>query len=192
MPLPSAVALRPMQSEDVDAVRRLWDARFGGVASTQTNWLEAALDAAHSVAAFVVARRSGNEVLGFSLLDVGSRTYTRRYLGLDVLDLEVPLADRNGVFHLSCVRSAWEGRGLGTAFYERRLAELDRRGVPRTVGVAWHRPGRVDSRVLFDNHDFARLATVDRFYSRTGHRPHCPACDDRCTCTASLYARSLC
>ncbi len=191
MPLPPTVALRPMQPGDVDAVRCLWDARFGGVASTQTNWLEAALDAAHSAAAFVAARRSDGEVLGFSLLDVGSRAYTRRYLGLDVLDLEVSLADRNGIFHLSCVRSAWEGCGLGTAFHERRLAELTRWDVPRAVGVAWHRPDRVDSRVLFDKHNFARLATVDRFYSRTGRRPHCPTCDGACTCTASLYARPL-
>ena len=180
-----------MRPADTDSVRRLWDARFGGVASTQTNWLEAALADGPSAAAFVAARRSDDEVLGFSLLDVGGRAYTRRYLGLDVLDLEASLADRNGVFHLSCVRRAWEGRGLGTAFYERRLAALDRRDVLRAVGVAWHRPDRVDSRVLFENHDFARLATVDRFYSRVGRRPHCPACPDACTCTASLYARSL-
>lgn len=192
MSLPPAVSLRPMRLEDTDAVRRLWDARFGGVASTQTNWLEAALDAAHSAAAFVATHRSDAEVLGVSVLDVGARAYTRRYLGLDVLDLEVPLADRNGVFHLSCVRAAWEGRGLGTALFERRLAALDRRDVPRAVGVAWHRPERVDSRVLFDKHNFAHLATVDRFYSRTGRRPHCPVCDDACACTASLHARSLC
>lgn len=191
MSLPPAVALRSLQPEDTGVVRRLWDARFGGAASTQMQWLEAALAPGPSVAAFVATRRSDDEVLGFSLLDVGDRAYTRHYLGLDVLDLEVPLADRNGVFHLSCVRPAWEGRGLGTAFYKRRLAELDRRHVPRAVGVAWHRPDRGDSRVLFDAHDFSRLATVDRFYSRTGRRPHCPACDGACTCTASLHVRSL-
>jgi GNAT superfamily N-acetyltransferase len=180
-----------MRPRDTDAARALWNARFGGVASTQTNWLEAALDADHSAAAFVAARRPGDVVLGISLLDVGGRAYTRRYLGLDALGLEVPLADRTGLFHLSCVRRAWEGRGLGTAFYERRLATLARRDVPRAAGVAWHRPARVDSRVLFENHDFARCATVPRFYSRVGRRPHCPSCQGACTCTASLYARSL-
>lgn len=180
-----------MRPEDAAAVRRLWNARFGGVASTQTNWLEAALDATRSAAAFVAAHRSDDEVLGVSVLEVGRRAYARRYLGLDVLDLEVPLADQNGVFHLSCVRSAWEGRGLGTALFERRLAALHRRDVPRAVGVAWHRPGRVDGRVLFDNHGFSCLAAVADFYSRTGRRPNCPACDEICTCTASLYVRSL-
>ena len=180
-----------MRPDDTEAVRRLWDARFGGRASTQSNWLGAALADGPSAAAFVAAHRPDDAVLGFSLLDVGDRAYTRRYLGLDTLGLEAPLADRNGVFHLSCVRPAWEGRGLGTAFYERRLAELDRRDVPRAVGVAWHRPGRVDSRVLFDAHDFARLGTVDRYYGRVGPRPYCPDCNDDCVCTASLYGRSL-
>lgn len=191
MSLPPAVALRPMRPADTDAVRRLWNARFGGIASTQTNWLEAALADGPSALAFVATPRSDDDVLGFSLLDVGGRAYTRRYLGLDPLGLEAPLADRNGVLHLSCVRPDWEGRGLGTAFYERRLAVLDRRGVSRAVGVAWHRPDHVDSRVLFEKHDFARLATVDRFYSRVGRRPNCPACPDACVCTASLYVRSL-
>lgn len=191
-PVPSpAFAIRPLRSADADAVRRLWDTRFGGAPSTQASWIEAALDPTRSAAAFVATRRSGAEVLGVSLLDVGGRSYTRHYLGLDTLDAAVPLADRNGIFHLSCVRPTWEGRGIGGAFFERRLAELARRDVPRAVGVAWHRPDRVDSRVLFEKHDFARLATVDRFYSRVGRRPNCPACPDACVCTASLYVRSL-
>lgn len=190
MPSP-AFALRALRAADAAAVRRLWDARFGGSASTQTSWIEAALAPDRSAAAVVATPRSGDEVLGFSLLDVGGRSYTRRYLGLDMLDVEVPLADRTGVFHLSCVRPAWEGRGIGTAFYERRLDALHRRDVPRAVGVAWHRAAHADSRGLFEKHGFDRHATVDRFYSRTGRRPHCPDCDDTCTCTASLYARSL-
>jgi GNAT superfamily N-acetyltransferase len=187
-----AFTLRPLCPADGPAVRRLWNARFGGTESPQTAWIEAALDADRSVTGLVATPPSGDVVLGFSLMDVGRRSYTRRYLGLDVLDLAPTLAARTGIFHLSCVRPAWEGRGIGSAFYERRLAVLARRNVPRAAGVAWHRPDHVDSRALFERYDFARLATVDCFYSRTGSRPHCPACEGICTCTASLYVRRLC
>jgi GNAT superfamily N-acetyltransferase len=134
---------------------------------------------------------TSSALVGASFLDVGGRTYTRQYLGLDTLDLRAPLADRNGLLHLSCVRKDWEGRGIGSAFYEHRLAVLAERDVPHAFGIAWHRPHAVDSRCLFDKFGFSRLATVNRYYARTGGRPHCPDCPDECTCTASLYARPV-
>lgn len=182
-------AIRKMGLGDREAVRDIWDARFGGRRSTQENWIDAALDPTHSAAGFVAVQRPEDEVLGFSFLEVGSPDYTRQYLGLDVLDLDPPLADRNGLFHLSCVRVEWAGQGIGSAFYERRLEVLAGRDVPRVFGIAWHRPHTVDSRVLFDKWDFTCFATVDRYYSRTDERPYCPECNGACMCTASLYYR---
>jgi GNAT superfamily N-acetyltransferase len=176
---------------DTDAVQRLWSARFGGAPTTQQNWITAALDDSHSAVGLVAGAPPGDTVVGLSLLDVGDRAYTRRYLGLDALGLHPPLADRNGLLHLSCVHADWERRGIGTAFYERRLAILRERDVPRAFGISWHRPHTVDSRVLFEKHGFTGLASVERYYARTTPRPHCPDCDGPCTCTASLYARSL-
>ena len=184
-------SLRPLVRADAAAVRELWSARFGGDSSTQTNWIEAALHPFHTAAGIVAVTCPGDTVVGASLLDVGGREYTREYLGLSVLDLEVPLTDRNGVFHLSCVRADWEGRGIGSAFYERRLAILAERGVPHAFGIAWHRPAPVDSRVLFEKYEFARLVTVERYYARTDPRPHCPACTGTCMCTASIYGRPV-
>lgn len=183
--------IRAMESADADPVQCLWTARFGGASATQENWIEAALNPRHSVAGFVALDASTEEVVGFSFLEVGNREYTRQYLGLDVLDGTLPLADQNGLFHLSCVRAQWEGRGIGSAFYDRRLTVLANRGVLRVFGIAWHRPHTVDSRVLFEKYDFERLATIDRYYIRTGSRPHCPDCNGTCTCTASLYGRMV-
>lgn len=191
MPDTATFTLRPLRRPDVSAVQQLWTARFGGEPSTQTNWIEAALNPSHTAAGFVAVASPNDEVVGGSFLDVGSQAYARKYLGLGELDLQVSLADRNGIFHLTCVQADWEGRGIGSAFYERRLAMLDDRGVPRALGIAWHRPADVDSRVLFEKHGFTRLATVERYYSRTGTRPNCPVCSDACTCTASLYGRAI-
>lgn len=191
MPDASAFALRPLQSSDAAPVQRLWTHRFGGAPSIQKKWIDAALTPTHSAVGMVAVAPSTDEVVGTSFLDVGSREYTHRYLGLDVLDLDLPLAARNGIFHLSCVQANWEGRGIGTAFYERRLAILNERAVSRAVGIAWHRPAPVDSRTLFEKYDFTCLATVERYYTRTGTRPNCPACENQCTCTASLYSRDL-
>lgn len=191
MPTPSDVTLRRIARPDADPVQRLWSERFGGAASTQQNWIEAALNPAHSAVGLVAVDASTDAIVGLSFLDVGDRDYTHRYLSLDALDLDPPLADRNGVFHLSCVRSDWEGRGVGSAFYEHRLAVLRERSVLRAVGIAWHRPHTVDSRVLFENYGFTRLATVERYYDRFDERPHCPDCGSSCTCTASLYLRSI-
>lgn len=180
-----------MRKDDAPAVKRLWSERFGGDPTTQQNWIDAALDDGHSAAGFVAVRGPDGEVVGTSFMDVGSRAYTRQYLGLDVLDLEPPLTDENGIFHLSCVREDMEGRGIGSAFYERRLAEMVDRGVRQAFGIAWHRPHTVDSRALFEKYGFERLVTVETYYMRTGDRPHCPDCTGPCRCTASLFVRPL-
>jgi len=131
------------------------------------------------------------EVVGFGILEVGDEAYIRRYLSLDAVDLDPPLARRNGVFHMYCVRPAWEGRGIGSALYAHHLGLLGERAVPMAFGIAWHRPHTVDSRVLFEKSQFARLATVKRYYGRFEERSHCPDCTGSCTCTASLHARRV-
>ncbi|WP_263784332.1 hypothetical protein [Salinibacter grassmerensis] len=191
MPTEETFFVRPLRSADTDAAQRLWTQRFGGEPSTQQEWIEVALSTTHSAVGLVAVAASAPEVVGFSLLDVASRGYTRRYLGLETLDVAPPLAGRNGIFHLSCVQADWEGQGIGSAFYERRLEVLAERAVPRAFGIAWHRPGPVDSRVLFTKYGFTCLATVERYYTRTGTRPTCPVCSGACRCTASLYGRSL-
>lgn len=190
MPADRPFRLRPLAASDADAVKQLWSARFGGAPSTQDRWMEAALNPDHT-ATGTVATTSSRPVAGFGLLDVGSPDYTRRYLSLDVLDLAPPLASRNGIFHLSCVAPEWEGYGLGSAIFERRLKILTDRGVSQAFGIAWHRPHTVDSRVLFDKYEFDCLTSVEEYYSRTGSRAHCPECDGSCTCTASLYTRRI-
>lgn len=192
MPLPETVSLRPLRRPDAPAVQQLWDDRFGGDPSTQKNWMEAALNPTHSAVGLVAVAASDDELVGLSFLDVGDRAYTRQYLGLDVLDLHLPLADANGIFHLSCVHADWEGRGIGSAFYERRLEVLANRDIDRAFGIAWHRPRHpVDSRLLFEKFGFTCLVTVDEYYLNTDPRPNCPQCSGSCTCAASLYARDL-
>jgi GNAT superfamily N-acetyltransferase len=183
--------LRPFAQDDAASVRQLWATRFGGEPSTQQNWIDVAMTPTHTALGLVAVASRTDEIVGVSFLDVGSREYTRRYLGLDTLDLDLSLAGRNGLFHLSCVRTDWEGRGIGSAFYEHRLAVLADRAVPRVFGIAWHRPAPVDSRVLFEKYAFTRLATVDRYYARTNPRANCPVCKGACTCPASLYGRSV-
>lgn len=180
-----------MERADTDAVRHLWSARFGGTSSTQSRWIEAVLDPTHSAIGVVAEPVRTDGVAGVSLLDVAAREYTHQYLGLDVIDAPPPLADRNGVFHLSCVRVDWEGEGIGSAFYERRLGVLSDRGVTRAFGIAWHRPHTVDSRALFEKWDFTSVATVERYYARTGSRLNCPDCEGPCTCSATIYARTV-
>ena len=183
-------SIRPLRRPDATPVQRLWATRFGGDPSTRQKWIAAALDPSHSAAGFV-AVGPDDGVVGTAFLDVGDSDYTRQYLGLDTLDLDVRLASRNGLFHFCCVQSDWEGRGVGSAFYERRLERLTGQGVPRAFGVAWHRPSAPDSRALFEKYGFTRLMSVDRYYARVGRRPQCPVCGDECTCDASLYGRPL-
>lgn len=179
-----------MTPTHADEVQHLWADRFGGRSSTQQSWIDAALASQHSAMGFVAAHRDENDVVGFALLEVGGRSYTRQYLGLDTLALTLPLEDRNGIFHMCCVRADWEGMGIGSAFYARRLHALSERNVSRTVGIAWHRPHSVDSRRLFEKWGFRSVATIERYYARTESRPNCPDCGGPCTCTATLYART--
>lgn len=188
----AAFTLRLLTPGDTRSVRRLWSHRFGGARAVQEKWMEAALTPTHPVAGFVAEAAPSEDVVGFALLDVAGRDHTRQYLGLDVLDLSPPIDDRNGLFHMCCVRADWEGHGIGSAFYRRRLRVLADRSVPRAFGISWHRPHPSrDSRMLFEKWGFEAFATVERYYARTDSRKHCPACGGVCTCTASLYTRTI-
>ncbi|MFB6273958.1 MAG: GNAT family N-acetyltransferase [Salinibacter sp.] len=180
-----------MTSPDTEAVRTLWADRFGGDPATRQKWIDAILDSDHSATALVAVSSGDGAVVGFGIFEIGGRDYTRSYLGLVPLDLHVPLVDRNGLFHMCCVRADWEGRGTGSALYRRRLQLLADREISRAFGISWHRPHTVDSRVLFEKHGFTALATVERYYARTSPRLRCPDCEGECTCTATLYARRI-
>lgn len=145
--------------------------------------MDTALSPTYTALRLVAVASQIDEIVGVSFLDVDGREYTRRYLEFDTLDLDLSLADRNGIFLLSCVGADWEGRGIRSAFYERRLNVLAERTVPRAVGIAWHRPAPVDSRVLAS----PQLSGTTRAQSRL----NCPLCSGECTCTASLYGRPL-
>lgn len=188
----ASFSLRPLRPADAEAVQQLWAARFGGAPSTQQRWIEAALHPDHSATAHVATAETEDLILGFGILDVADRSYTGDYLGLEVLELAPPLHDRNGLLHMYCVRTGWEGNGIGTALYGLHLDLLAERDVPRAFGIAWHRPdGPPDSRMLFEKWEFTAFATVERYYARTEPRPNCPACGGDCTCTASLYTHPI-
>jgi len=180
-----------MQPSDAERVRTLWASRFGGAPATRQKWIDAVRAPTRSAEASVAVSDATATVVGFGILEVGGRAYTRRYLGLDVLDVDAPLADRNGLFHMCCVAVDWEHRGIGSALHARRLHRLQERGGGRAFGIAWHRAHTVDSRVLFEKHGFSPLATIDRYYARTTPRPWCPDCQGPCRCAATLYARVL-
>lgn len=189
MPNNTDFAIRRMAPRDVDVVLSLWSRRFGGTPETQDQWIEVSLDADHPAVAFVAEAAANDDPVGFSFLDVAGREHTRDYLGLQELGLAPGLDARNGIFHLSCVRVEWEGRGIGSAFYRRRLRVLSDRGVERAFGISWHRPDcSHDSRALFAKWGFTKVATVSNYYARTGGRDNCPVCGGECHCTASLFA----
>jgi ribosomal protein S18 acetylase RimI-like enzyme len=184
-------SLRPLAASDADAVQRLWNRRFGGDAARQRRWIEAALNPDHTATAAVASPSNSSTVVAFGLLEVGGVAYTRRYLSLDSLGLEPSLAPQNGLLHMYCVRREWSGWGIGTALYAHHLQDLSTRDVPRAFGIAWHRPHTTDSRALFEKYSFRCLSTVEAYYGRFERRHHCPDCGGRCSCTASLYARSV-
>jgi GNAT superfamily N-acetyltransferase len=188
-----AVSLRPLRSSDTAVVLDLWADRFGTEADTARAWLDAALNPEHTARGHVAANPSHGPaaILGFGLLDMAGPGYTRDYLGLPSLDADVPLADRNGIFHMYCVRARHERQGVGTALFDRHLAVCRTEGVGRAVGIAWHRRRHRDSRDLFEAAGFQRMGTFERFYARAHPRPRCPDCGGFCTCTASLYARGF-
>lgn len=190
-PLPSRVrdpmnlCIRVLQDLDVDAALRLWQASFGAPRATAQSWIRAALDPRYRTSGLVAVEEG--RVVGLAITEVGSRDYTRSYLGLDALGLQVPLDDRNGIFHLCVVAPAWRRQGIAAGLYERRLASLSASRVRRAVGISWNRAHAPDSRALFDAHGFERLATVERYYARTRPRHQCPDCGGFCICTASLH-----
>lgn len=187
----AAFHLRDLEDSDFDAVKALWHRRFGGKDETMDNWLNATQKPKWTATGHVAV--ANGAVVGFGLVEIGSHDYTARYLGVEPLDLNVPLDDRNGILHMYAVEEAWEGRGVGTALYARHLEHLVEHDVPHAYGVSWHRPHRngADSRALFEKFGFDRVGAFERYYARSGERLHCPDCEGDCQCTASIYHKPL-
>lgn len=192
-----AVRLRSLAHGDAHAVHRLWSTRFGGRSERIRNWIDAALNpkaatTAH-VAVPVPAKGASPSIVGFGILEIGSRAYTLDYLGVDELEIEIDVAEPSGVFHMYCVDRNWEGRGIATRLYRRHLRHLRENEVPQAVGISWHRPHRqgADSRVVFEKTGFRRVGTFEAYYARTSPRENCPDCHGACRCTASIYEKTL-
>jgi ribosomal protein S18 acetylase RimI-like enzyme len=191
-----AARLRPLTAGDAASVYHLWATRFGGRPGRIHHWIDTALNPQTETTGHVAVPTRGEAaglVVGFGVLEIGSRSYARDYLGGSDLPLRLDLADSNGIFHMYGVDRDWEHRGIATRLYRRHLAHLRSKRVRRAFGVSWHRPQRegADSRAVFEKTGFRPVATVEEFYARTSPRTGCPDCGDACGCTASIYAIRL-
>lgn len=191
-------SIRRLRSADLPVATRLWRTEFGAPADTVQSWLSAAINPRFATAGFAAVPTDahpanddadGPALVGLGITEIGRRRYTREYLGLDVLDVDLDLHARNGIFHLCVVAPAWRRCGVATALYRHRLNDLAARGMQRIVGISWNRTHAPDSRALFDAYGFRRVATVRRFYARTTPRKRCPDCGGACLCTASIHVR---
>lgn len=190
------VSLRRLRRRDQPAVHRLWADRFGGRPDRIAGWIDAALNPQAQTTGYVaVPNRKGRSpsLVGFGILEIALRDYTLDYLGGNDLDLDIDVADTNGLLHMVCVDRDWEGRGIATMLYRRHLRHLRELDVRRAYGISWHRPQRegADSRVVFEKTGFRAVATVQEFYARTSPRTDCPDCGGTCHCTGSIYEKSL-
>jgi ribosomal protein S18 acetylase RimI-like enzyme len=194
------ISLRSLHRRDPPAVHRLWADRFGGRPERIAAWIDAALNPqAQTTGHVAVPSREdrSSPIVGFGILEIAVRDYTLDYLGVNDLDLDPDLdldvADTNGLLHMVCVDRDWEGRGIATMLYRRHLRLLRERNVRRAYGISWHRPQRegADSRVVFEKTGFHAVATVADFYARTSPRTNCPDCGGPCRCTASIYEKRL-
>lgn len=190
------VSLRSLQRRDQPAVHRLWADRFGGRPDRIAGWIDAALNPQASTTGHVAVPNRADRsppLVGFGILEIAPRDYTLDYLGVNDLDLDIDVADTNGLLHMVCVDRDWEGRGIATLLYRRHLHHLRERNVRRAYGISWHRPRRAgaDSRAVFEKTGFRAVATVEDYYARTSPRTDCPDCGGPCQCTASIYEKRL-
>lgn len=188
----SDFSVRPYHPDDFDAAKRLWQERFGAPEEKVRKWFGAARNDRYRTTADVAVSDAG-DVVGVGVLEVGSADYTASYLGLEETGLDAPVDGLSGIMHMYCVDEGWEGRGVATALFQTHLDRLDATDVARAYGISWHRPRRdgADSRAVFEKLEFDCLGTYERFYQRTSPRSQCPDCDGECTCTASIYGKTL-
>lgn len=192
----SDFTVRPYQPDDFDAAKRLWRTRFGAPEEKVQKWLDAACNERYRTSADVAVSGSDDDagdVIGIGVLEIGSADYTRSYVGLEETGLDAPVDGLSGLMHMYCVDETWEGRGVGTALFRTHLQRLREKDVARAYGISWHRPHRdgADSRAVFEKLGFDCLGTYERFYQRTSPRSYCPDCGGDCTCTASIYGKTL-
>lgn len=183
---PVKTVVVPAEEQHLDAVRGLWQNRFGADEEIMENWLSDSLSEDRPEETFV-ALEAGN-VLGFGVCAVGEPDYARDYIALDVEGFE-PWST-TGILHVAAVKRSRESEGIGSKLFAERVQYLSNIGAEGIMAVSWHRDGH-DSRDLFEKYDFDCVATFERYYSRTHGRDDCPDCDGECECSASIYARKI-
>lgn len=180
-----APLIREIKPDDRETVLRIWDREFGVEDEDgQAEFVEAAIGADDPYTFGAVAHVRG-QVVGFGIVCRANPEWVADYLRVPIPH-EIP--NNTAVMHIGCVRSHWQGRGIGTKLFQTRFKWALGNDSPAVVGVSWLRDGRYGSEALFEHFNFDRLTTVERYYLDAFDEPSsCPDCGLPCECDAAIY-----
>ena len=106
------------------------------------------------------------------------------------------VSDPTVFFLLGVVDSAWRGRGLGAAIFDRRLDWARASPAAMALSFGWERRTGGTSRPLFESRGWEPVETIDAMYRDT-ERGSCPDCgvwpgdEAECRCDATIWAREV-
>lgn len=183
--------VRELDDADRAVVLQIWNDEFGiENKEGQAEFVDAAIDTDQPYTYGVVAADPQTEsIAGFGIIRRSNPQWVENYLHVP---LEVEIPDNTAVMHISCVREAQQGRGIGTKLFNARIKWAIENECPAIVGVAWLREGRYGSAALFDQFGFERLETYEKYYLNELDGPtSCPDCGNPCECDAAIYQFGL-
>lgn len=187
---PEHVVLCRLHRKDRPAVRRIWDTEYGFYEANEDELNAACAESDNNYTqGFVAKDKSTNEIIGFGIVYATNPESASEYFS-GILDREFP--DWTVVLHIGCVRSDWQGYGIGTQLFNKRLKWGKRNEANEFVGISWLRDQekQAGSEILFEKFGFERLATVEHYYERFFDDSYCPDCGEPCTCSAAFYRRN--
>jgi GNAT superfamily N-acetyltransferase len=147
------------------------------------DWFPRAIDDGDPFVYGVTAVR-GTTVVGFGLLG----WYTAEELADYLTETpDVDAAYPAPVLHLGVVDEQHENQGIATRLMQARVQHAQQQDASYLWGASWRRSGK-DSAPVFERCDFQPVHHVNDYYS---DRTWCPDCGDTCTCSATIYRRTL-
>jgi GNAT superfamily N-acetyltransferase len=141
----------------------------------------------------LVATNKRNEAVGIGVARTERRPASECFSEFSALPPAFASLHPIGMHQILAMKPEYRRAGTGLAMGKALETWMSSRGCAALFGVCWEHGRRDGSRSLFIADGFRKVSASPGYYlrMRTGAAGGCPCCDGECSCSATLFAKSI-